>query len=137
MVRTPAAPALKLCTYRHNRGSRMQRDTLVILKPDFADPAYPDLRFYCWHCALMEGVLASFPELRNQIDVLRVEWPRPRYEVVELIGSENQSLPVLIFAEDADEELATGIYRGRRFAEGKDAILKALSRRHSIPFPHP
>jgi len=115
----------------------MHRDTLIIIKPDFVDPAYPDMRFYCWHCALMEGVLASFPELGTRIDVLRIEWPRPRRAVIELIGPENQSLPVLILADDADESLATGRFEGRRFVEGKDAILAALSRRHDIPLPHP
>ncbi|MHA0320229.1 DUF3088 domain-containing protein [Sphingomonas melonis] len=115
----------------------MKRDTLVILKPDFADPAFPNARFYCWHCALMEGVIASFPELAEKIDVLRIAWPRPRNEVVELIGTKNQSLPVLVFADDADAELATGNHGGRLFAEGKDAILDALSKRHGIPLPHP
>jgi hypothetical protein len=115
----------------------MQRDTLVILKPDFIDPAFPGTRYYCWHCALMEGVLASFPELATRIDVLRIEWPRPRNDVVELIGAENQSLPVLIFSDGSDELLATGSYRGRLFAEGKEPILKALSKRHGIPLPHP
>lgn len=115
----------------------MERDTLIILKPDFADPAFPGTRFYCWHCALMEGVIASFPEIAGKIDVLRIEWPRPRSEVVELIGAENQSLPVLIFADGTGESLATGSYGERLFAEGKDAILDALSKRHGIPFPHP
>ena len=38
----------------------MTRDTLFLLRPGFEDPAYPGQRFYCWHCALLEGVLASF-----------------------------------------------------------------------------
>ena len=115
----------------------MERDTLVILKSDFADPAFPGDRFYCWHCALMEGVLASFPELAEKIDVLRIDWPRPRREVVELIGAEHQSLPVLVFANGADASLATGSKGGHLFAEGKDAILGALSKLHGIPLPHP
>ena len=115
----------------------MDRDTLIIIKPDFVDPALPDARFYCWHCALMEGVLASFPTLETHIDVLRVEWPRPRQAVIDRIGAENQSLPVLLLAEDADAGLATGSHDGQAFVQGKDAILEALSRRHGIPFPHP
>lgn len=115
----------------------MERDKLIVIKPDFADPAYPGIRFYCWHCALIEGILASFPDLATKIDVLRIDWPRPRQEVIELIGVKNQSLPVLILADDAEEGLSTGRYADRRFVEGKDAILEALSRRHNIPFPHP
>jgi hypothetical protein len=41
------------------------RDRLFILKAEFVDPAYPGRRFFCWHCALLEGVLASFPHLND------------------------------------------------------------------------
>jgi len=115
----------------------MQRDTLILIKPGFTDPTFPDAHFYCWHCALMEGILAGFPALAARIDILRIDWPRPRREVIALIGPENQSLPVLVLADDADENLATGRFGNRCFVEGKDAILTALSRRHGIPLPHP
>lgn len=115
----------------------MTRDKLIILKPDFLDPAFPGARFYCWHCALLEGVLASFPDLAQRLDVLRIAWPRPRAEVVALIGAENQSLPVLVLADDAPAELATGSFEGRRFVAGRQAILAAISARYGIPLPHP
>nr|WP_209007747.1 DUF3088 domain-containing protein [Roseibium litorale] len=95
-----------------------------MLQPGFSDPAYPGDTFYCWHCALMEGVLASFPELAARIDVRRIAWPRPRAEIVELLGEENQSLPVLVLAEGGS-------------INDKDAILSALSERHGFPLPHP
>lgn len=115
----------------------MLRDKLIVIAPDFADPAFPDRRFYCWHCALMEGVLASFPDLADRIDVVRVGWARPRLEVVDLIGPHNQSLPVLVLADDAEGSMATGSFGGRRFVAGKDEILAVLSRRHGVPLPHP
>ncbi|MFB9265136.1 DUF3088 domain-containing protein [Bradyrhizobium erythrophlei] len=113
------------------------RDRLFLLKPDFEDPAFPGRRFFCWHCALLEGVLASFPHLEKAIAVERIAWPRPRQAVVELIGVENQSLPVLVLADDAEPGLETGRANGRRFVEGKDAILRALTLRHGIPEAHP
>ena len=85
----------------------------------------------------MEGLLVSFPELNDRIDVQRIAWPRPRKEVVLRIGAENQSLPVLILADDAPAGLETGSFNGRRFVEGKDAILNVLAIRHGIPDPHP
>ncbi|WP_426436284.1 DUF3088 domain-containing protein [Bradyrhizobium genosp. P] len=115
----------------------MLRDRLFLLKPDFEDLAFPGRRFYCWHCALLEGVLASFPQLAAAIDVERIAWPRPRREVVDLIGVENQSLPVLVLADDAGAGLETGRANGRRFVEGKDAILRVLTQRHGIPDAHP
>jgi DUF3088 family protein len=71
---------------------------LFLLKPDFEDPAYPGQRFFCWQCALLEGVLASFPSLQTKIDVMRIPWPRPRRAVIEIVGEANQSLPLLVLA---------------------------------------
>ncbi|MGX1497898.1 glutathione S-transferase [Labrenzia sp. MBR-25] len=100
------------------------KDTLYILTPGFEDPAYPGKTFYCWHCALMEGVLASFPALADRLDVRRIAWPKPRREIAELLGEDNQSLPVLVLAEGG-------------FINDKDAILAALTERHGFPHPHP
>src|SRR5262245_30685056 len=115
----------------------MQRDRLFLLRPDFTDPAYPGERFYCWHCALLEGVLVSFPALTSKIEVERIAWPRPRQALVDLLGADNQSVPLLLLAADAPDELATGRFRDLRFVDDKDAILAVLSRRHGIPRPHP
>lgn len=115
----------------------MNRDKLIILKPGFTDPAYPGQTFYCWHCALMEGVLASFPDLAARLDVERIAWPRPRREVIALVGEENQSLPLLVLAEGETSPHQTGIHRGRAFISDKDKILAALSERHGFPAPHP
>ncbi len=115
----------------------MKRDKLYLLKPDFEDPAYPGKRFYCWHCALMEGVLASFPDLADRIDVERVSWPRPRQSVVAVVGEANQSLPLLVLADDAPNDLPSQSYEGRRFVADKDEILRVLSLRHGFPEPHP
>ncbi len=115
----------------------MERDTLFLLEPGFADPAHPGKRFYCRHCALMEGALASFPALAARIEVRRIPFARPRAAVVGLIGPGDDSLPLLILAADAPPGL-TAERRGRvRFVQDKDAILDMLARRHGFPEPHP
>jgi len=115
----------------------LKRDKLFLLKPGFADPAYPGTTFYCWHCALMEGVLASFPKLAERLDVERIAFPRPRKEVVALVGEAHQNLPLLVLADDAPAALATGSHNGTRFVADKDDILAVLSKRHGFPVPHP
>ena len=40
----------------------MLRDKLFIVDVDFRDPYYPNEAFYCWHCALMEGLFQLLPE---------------------------------------------------------------------------
>lgn len=115
----------------------MTRDRLFLLRPDFEDPAYPGRRFYCSHCALIEGVLASFPALADRLDVERIAWPRPRQDVIALVGEENQWLPLLVLAIGATSPLQTGSHHGRAFIADKDAILAALSERYGFPDPHP
>ena len=115
----------------------LDRDTLILIKPDFLDPAFPDTHFYCWHCALIEGVLVSFPALQTRLNIVRIEWLKPRQQVIQLIGEENQSLPVLIFARDVPEQSGARCFNGRQFVADKDDILQALSSRHGIPAPHP
>lgn len=115
----------------------VNRDRLFLLRPDFGDPAYPGQRFYCWHCALMKGVLASFPDLAKKLHVERIEWPRPRQGVIALVGEQNQSVPLLVLAEGESSPFQTGVYEGRAFISEKDKILAALSDRHGFPHPHP
>jgi hypothetical protein len=119
----------------------MKRDKLFILISDFADPKYSGQHFFCEDCALLEGVLATYPALTKRIDVERVEWPRPRRVVVERVGEKNQDLPLLILADDPTlgpaSDFAMGSHEGLLFVSGKDEILKALSIRHGIPLPHP
>lgn len=115
----------------------MQRDKLFLLRPGFEDPAYPGQTFYCWHCTLMEGVLASFPELATRLVVERIAWARPRSPVVDLVGEGNQSLPLLVLADGETSPHQTGTHEGRAFIADKDKILAALSERHGFPDPHP
>jgi len=113
------------------------RDRLLLLKPGFVDPAFPGQRFYCWHCALIEGVLASFPELAARIDVERIDWERPRAALVTALGLENQTLPVLLLANDGVSAAGVRVHAGQAFIDDKDDILRALSVRHGFPLPHP
>ncbi len=116
---------------------RLNRDKLFLLRPGFEDPAYPGQIFYCWYCALMEGVFASFPDLAARIDVERIAWPRPRRAVIDIVGEEYQSLPLLVLANGERSPHQTGTYEGRAFISDKDKILAALSERHGFPAPHP
>lgn len=115
----------------------MGRDKLLLLDVDFLDPAFPGQKFYCWHCALMEGLLSCYPEMADKLDVQRISWARPRRELIDLVGIENQSVPLLILAEDAPDGLETGRFGGRRFVDNMEAIQHALSVRYGIAAPHP
>ena len=118
----------------------MDRDTLFLIEPGFADPAYPGKTFYCWHCALMEGVLASFPELTKGLAVKRIPFARPRKEIVDLIGAENDSLPLLVLASNAPPGITAHApsaprqcHRGRRTRRARSIEAQAIRPRAATP----
>ena len=115
----------------------MKQDRLFLLRQGFEVPAYPGKRFYCWHCALLDGLLASFPDLARRIHVERIAWPRPREDVVSLVGETNQSVPLLILADGETSRHRTGVHKGRSFISDKDKILAALHERHGFPELYP
>lgn len=115
----------------------MTRDRLFLLNPAFEDPAYPGQRFFCWHCMLIGGLVDSLSALAAAIDVVRVAWPRPRQPVIDLVGEENQWLPLMVLADGATSAHQTGSHQGRAFIADKDGILAALAERHGFPIPHP
>jgi len=114
-----------------------ERDRLLLLRQGFEAPDHPGQRFFCWHCALFDGLLFAFPERARRLDVERIEWPRPRLGVIALVGEENQSVPLLVLANGETSSHQTGVYEGRAFISNKDQILAALSERHGFPKPFP
>ncbi|NTS76810.1 DUF3088 family protein [Catenovulum sp. SM1970] len=67
---------------------------LFILKMPFEDG--PGKMWICSHCAMIEGALAFNPHWQAALDIRRIDFPKPRAEVVELLGEDNQWLPVLV-----------------------------------------
>lgn len=97
---------------------------LFLLKPDFQDVnRNPESNYFCPNCAIIEGILSYYPQLKDDIEVTRVDFPRPRPAIVELIGEENQSCPVLV-KED-----------GSFINETKD-IIRYLVDTYHIAKPH-
>gem|GEM_PF-185950 len=132
------APRIILFAIRSSLGTNgMSKDKLFLLKPGFEDPAYPDQLFYCWHCALIEGVLASFPALGDRLDIEHVDWQRPRKAVIELAGEDNQNLPLLILKNGDRSPFETGRHEERSLISDPHKILAALAERHGFPLPHP
>ena len=100
------------------------RDRLYLIQTEFDDAQLPGRRFYCKDCITVEGLLAAFPDRAANLDVIRLPFPRPRREIVTLLGEENQNLPSLVLAEGG-------------FVNEIEALLQALHVRHGFPERHP
>ena len=115
----------------------MARDILYLLKEDFLDGQ--GLPYFCPDCATITGVLCYFPRLRYSLDIRYVDYPRPRNEIVGLIGEENQGCPVLILAAAPGMDamgFLTGQSNGKSFISGAKAIANYWSHLHRVSRPH-
>lgn len=72
------------------------RHQLYMLTPWTEDGDGP---FYCPDCGVVEGFFAYNPEARDGLEIISIDYPRPRPALVDLLGEENQSSPVLVLAE--------------------------------------
>jgi Protein of unknown function (DUF3088) len=114
-----------------------EKPILFLLAPDFADAAHPGQRFFCPHCAMIEGVLSLYPRLVDELDIRRIAFPRPRPMVIELIGEANQSMPQLVLPPGESSALASGEFNGRAYASGEAKIIEVLVERYGISSSHP
>lgn len=114
----------------------MSKHVLFVLKPGFYDGK--EGPFYCPHSAAIEGILKYLPEIENEVDVRRIDFQRPRPEVVVLIGEENQDAPVLVLSEDAQvpAEAQVSAETGRAFIQDEIPIANYLSSTLGVMRPH-
>ena len=114
----------------------MSGDQLFLLKPGFEDPARPGRFFVCPYCNTIEGILGSFPGLATQLEVHRLPFERPRAAIVDILGEQHQSLPVLIFDDTQPAPDDPKIANGRRFIDNTARILQYLAERYAFPHIH-
>lgn len=110
-------------------------DRLFLVNPDwFDDHGGP---WYCPAGAVIEGVLAFYPTLRERLEITYVDFPRPRPAVIAQVGEDHQSCPILVLDGDLDwPEAQFSETTGRRFLQD-DAVIPYLAARYGIGRPHP
>ena len=110
-------------------------DRLFLINPHWTDAEGGP--WFCPAGAVIEGVLAFYPDLKAQLDVTRLDFPRPRPRVIEAVGEDHQSCPILVLDGELDwPEAQTSEATGRRFLQDQ-AIIPYLAARYGIGLPHP
>lgn len=109
------------------------KDKLFLMNPGFKNAGLGP--FYCGDSVPVEGLLSFYPELRERVDVTYIDFPRPRQAIVDLIGDEHQSVPVLVVADGADipSDINVKTADGRRFIDDERQIRQYLSASHELP----
>ena len=116
-------------------------DKLFLLKPGFKDEAVKEgAAYYCPSCAAIEGVLHYYPHLRERLEIIYVDFPRPRKQIVALLGDANQGCPVIVIDTS---ELPVSNYpflkeiNGYTFINSTTDIMNYLAAAYGIGLPHP
>jgi hypothetical protein len=115
------------------------KDTLYVLRPGFDDGG---TAYFCPYCAQIIGFLSYFPHVRDTLEVVAVDYAKPRRPLVDILGEANQSAPKLVLGngEPKDAPEVPGIEiseaNGHRFVGDTMAILKYLAATRGTPVPH-
>ncbi len=112
---------------------------LYLLKSKFADPKHGEQLFFCPHCSPIEGLLAMFPDVRQNLDVRYVDFARPRGDMADHVG-DDQSCPQIVLPDGDDAHSKglseAGIVATRRIEAPAD-IQRYLIDRFGLSRPHP
>lgn len=110
-------------------------ERLFLLNPDWHDDQGGP--WFCPAGAYVEGVLAFYPQLRDALEVIYLDHPRPRPSVIAEVGEAYQSCPILILDGELDwPEAKISETTGRRFLQDH-AIAPYLAARYGVGRPHP
>jgi DUF3088 family protein len=111
------------------------KDTLFVLRPGFTDRG---ASYFCPYCAQVIGFLTYYPQVRDTIELVEVEFPRPRKQVIDLVGEANQGLPLLVLAGEpvAVPNVTIDEANGHRFVKDAISIVRYLAATRGVPLPH-
>ena len=132
----------KVLSLFHDLYQALMQRKLFLLKPSFPDEKL-DAKgqlYYCPHCAMIEGILHYYPEIRNQLEVIYLDFPRPRIPLAALVGTENQGCPNLVIKKGAFHKTAPDTfteYGEYYFSNNKYNIASYLAEEFGIPRFHP
>lgn len=114
---------------------------LFLLKPDFIDKSIDDhTKFYCPHCAMINGVINYYSKVKEEIEIIYVDFERPRNQLIELVGEENQGCPNLVINKsEIDNNIDVSYFSSwgeNLFVNDEFLIAKYLSAKYNIGVPH-
>ncbi len=114
------------------------RDTLFLIRAPFEDSSHGEgATWYCHDCAALEGALLANAQWLRSVDVRRLAYPRPRHELIALIGEENQGMPVLVLADPSKAPEGAHRFGKRVFLNDPRAIARYLASAYGGAGPHP
>jgi hypothetical protein len=111
------------------------KDQLFVLRPGFTDKG---TIYFCPYSAQVIGFLTYYPQVRDTVELIELEFPKPRHPLVDLVGEQHQAAPMLVLAGEpaSVDEVTIGDANGHRYVEKTIEILRYLAATRGTPVPH-
>lgn len=117
----------------------LDRDHLFVYAPGFVDPALGQARWFCPYSAQVVGFLGYYPEVRATLELVAIDFARPRARLVELVGERYQAAPILVLAAGS-APVVEGVHvvaaGPHHVIERTLEILRYLAVTRGVPLPH-
>jgi hypothetical protein len=111
------------------------KDQLFILRPEFEDHGKT---YFCPYSAQVIGFLTYYPQVRDSLDIIELDFGKPRKPLVDLLGDKHQSAPKLVLAGEPKQVDRVDVKEsnGHEFVENAIEILRYLASTRGVPLPH-
>ncbi|HEY5952106.1 MAG TPA: DUF3088 family protein [Kofleriaceae bacterium] len=111
------------------------KDKLFVLRPSFDDKG---VSYFCPFSAQVIGFLTYYPRVRDSVELVEIDFAKPRQQLVDLIGERHQAAPMLVLAGEpvSVPDVKIGEANSRKFVEKTIEILRYLAATRSVPAPH-
>jgi hypothetical protein len=111
-------------------------DRLFVYRPGFEDGG---AEWFCPYSAQIIGYLTYYPAVRATLELVELEFAKPRRPLVDLVGEANQAAPCLVLDPASPRQVAgvTVAEHERRYFVSKTLeILRYLSKTRGTHAPH-
>lgn len=111
------------------------KDKLFVLRPGFDDKG---VTYFCPFSAQVIGFLSYYPQVKDSLELVELDFARPRKPLVDLVGEDHQAAPILVFANEpvAVPNVKIGEANSYKFVEKTIEILRYLAATRGVPAPH-
>jgi hypothetical protein len=110
-------------------------DKLFVLRPGFDEGG---TTYFCPFSAQVIGFLAYYPKVKDTLEIIELEFPKPREPLATLLGETHQAAPMLVIAGTPQtvDKVKVAEANGHSYVEKTIEILRYLAVTRGVPAPH-
>jgi len=103
------------------------KDVLFLLTGQWEDAERGEGPWLCADCCTMEGALLINPHWAEAITLVRIEWIKPRPEIIALLDEDHQNAPTLILSGSSPAHQEVDLVNGHRIITDPEMICRQLA----------